>query len=127
MQNARLKNMIQQASSTITVTEQDYQILQKQVEVLTKKLQLVMIENQKLSSYYHTNYSSAVISPPSKKHGAENGWSDEKEINNGSLVVSGTGKRQGSSVKDYHPDPTLLSAKKEKIIADLLNKASSIK
>jgi hypothetical protein len=58
LQNSRMKGLIQQASSTIMVTEQDYQVLQKQVEILTKKLQLLMMENQKLSSYYHIDYSS---------------------------------------------------------------------
>jgi hypothetical protein len=58
LQNSRMKGLIQQASSTIMVTEQDYQVLQKQVEILTKKLQLLMMENQKLSSYYHIDYSN---------------------------------------------------------------------
>jgi uncharacterized coiled-coil protein SlyX len=61
IQNARMKALINQASSTITITEQDYSILQKQVEILTKKMQLLMIENQKLSSYYHPNNGSSVV------------------------------------------------------------------
>jgi predicted nuclease with TOPRIM domain len=61
IQNARMKALINQASSTITITEQDYSILQKQVEILTKKMQLLMIENQKLSSYYHRSNESTTV------------------------------------------------------------------
>jgi hypothetical protein len=56
-----MKALINQASSTITITEQDYSILQKQVEILTKKMQLLMIENQKLSSYYHRSNESTTV------------------------------------------------------------------
>eukprot|EP00981_Chlorochromonas_danica_P015497 scaffold12509_cov198-Ochromonas_danica.AAC.8 len=50
---SRLRMLLSQASSTINHSEEDYQVLQKQVQILTKKLQLLLVENQQLSSMVH--------------------------------------------------------------------------
>ncbi len=59
--NERMKLLINKASTTIAVTEQDYNILQRQVEILTKKMTLLVEENTHLSllaHHYHLTSSS---------------------------------------------------------------------
>lgn len=47
---AKLKLLLSQASSTISFSGEDYHVMQKQVQILTKKLQLLMLENQQLAA-----------------------------------------------------------------------------
>lgn len=54
-ENSKMKRLIAQASQTITQTEEDYFTLQRQVEILTKKMQLVMYENKRLSAMMSTS------------------------------------------------------------------------
>jgi hypothetical protein len=56
--NKHLKLLLSQASHTIAYSEEDYQIMQKQVQILTKKLQLMVLENQTLSATRHTSTRS---------------------------------------------------------------------
>lgn len=50
VKNEKLKAMLAQASHTLTVTEEDYQVMQRQVLSLTKSMQTLMQENKQLSS-----------------------------------------------------------------------------
>lgn len=59
IQTERMKAIISQANSTITATNEDYQVLQKQVQILTKKLQSVMSENQQLTEIARRYYPSS--------------------------------------------------------------------
>jgi DNA gyrase/topoisomerase IV subunit A len=47
-ENKQMKRLIAQASETLTRTEEEYFSLSRQVEILTKKMQLVMTENERL-------------------------------------------------------------------------------
>lgn len=52
-QIGKLRSMLSQASRSIGHSEEDYQVLQRQIQLLTKKMQVLLVENQQLSAALH--------------------------------------------------------------------------
>ena len=57
-----IKKLLQQASRSLISMEEDYYVLQKQVELLTKKMQELMQDNQRLTLMVRGNDTSFVSS-----------------------------------------------------------------